>query len=116
MFELLRLHVYWYSTYHILTMRKCRPNTLRLVINIQSSSLDDDIIELKAIDKAFDWLIINWCFLSSSLGIPVLPVVNVINAVSTSTTSLGSISPSISLILSSSPTLIGTLLSDGMIN
>lgn len=99
-------------------MRKWSPKTLRLVIKVQSSSLDD-IIDLNVTDKAFDWLIMNWCFLNSILGMPVLPVVNVIKATSTSATSLGSIRGS-SFIPSTSlpfnPTLIGTLLNDGMIN
>ena len=87
-------------------------------MKVQSASLDDDIIELNAIDKAFDWLIMKWCFLRSILGIPVLPVVNVIKAVSTSATSSGSISETslLPISLPSNDTLIGTLLSDGMIN
>ena len=87
-------------------------------MKVQSSSLVD-IIFLNVIDKAFDWLIMNWCFLDSILGIPVLPVVNVIKAISTSTASPGSIRgnsfiPSTSL--PSNPTLTGTFLNDGMIN
>ena len=87
-------------------------------MKVQFSSLDD-IIELNAIDKPFDWLLMNWCFLNSIFGIPVLPVVNVIKAVSTSATSPGSIRGSSFILftsLPSNPTLIGTLLSDGMIN
>ena len=85
-------------------------------MKVQSSSSLDDIIELNAIDKAFDWLIMNWCFLNNILGIPVLPVVNVIKAISTSATLMGSIRGSSFTSLPSNPTLIGTLLNDGMIN
>lgn len=87
-------------------------------MKVQSSSLD--VITLpNTIDKAFDWLIMNWCFLRSNLGIPVLPVVKVIRAVSTSSTSLGFIKGNCFIwfiSLPSNATLIGTFLTDGMIN